>query len=314
MKVLVTGGTGYIGRALVQSAAEHGHDVVAFARSASLSDLPAERIDGDIRDAGAVARAARGCDAILHAAALVSIWRKRSEDFDDVNVGGLRNVLAAQSAEGVSRIVYTSSFLALPPSDGAPAGRGNDYQRTKLAADAVARQAAGDGTPIICMYPGVVYGPGSITEGNMVGRLVGDHLRGRLPGLIGADKIWSFAWIGDVAAAHVAALERGRLGTRYPLGGDNQPQRRVFEIVREITGQKLPRRIPFALAQILAAVEEERARAFGGPPLLTRGTLEIFRHDWAVESDAARRELGYRVTPLQDGVRRTVAALRGSPP
>jgi nucleoside-diphosphate-sugar epimerase len=148
----------------------------------------------------------------------------------------------------------------------------------------------------------------------MVGRLVGDHLRGRLPGLIGADKIWSFAWIGDVAAAHVAALERGRLGTRYPLGGDNQPQRRVFEIVREITGQKLPRRIPFALAQILAAVEEERARAFGGLPLLTRGTLEIFRHDWAVESDAARRELGYRVTSLQDGVRRTVAALRGSPP
>jgi farnesol dehydrogenase len=312
MRVLVTGGTGYLGRAIVQCAAERGHDVVAFARSARASDLPAERIDGDIRDAGAVARAARGCNAVFHTAALVSIWRKRAEDFDDVNVGGLRNVLDAASAQGLSRVIYTSSFLALPPSDGAPAGRWNDYQRTKLAADAVARQAARDGAPIVCVYPGVVYGPGRLTEGNLVGRLINDHLHGRLPGLVGADKIWSFAWIDDVAAAHMAALERGRPGGRYLLGGDNQPQRRVFEIVREVTGRKLPRRIPFPMAQILAAVEEERVRAFGGLPLLTRGTLEIFRHDWAMESEAAGRALGYQVTLLSDGVRRTLAALTGS--
>jgi farnesol dehydrogenase len=312
MKVLVTGGTGYIGRAIVQSAAAHGHDVVAFSRSARASDLPAERIDGDVRDAAAVRRAARGCEAIFHAAALVSIWRKRTEDFDEVNVGGLQNVLAAASAEGVSRVIHTSSFLALPPSDGAPAGRWNDYQRTKLAADALARQAARDGAPIVSLYPGVVYGPGRVTEGNLVGRLINDHLRGRLPGLVGADKIWSFAWIDDVAAAHMAALDRGRPGDRYLLGGDNQRQGRVFEIVREVTGLKLPRRIPFPIAQILAAVEEERVRAFGGLPLLTRGTLEIFRHDWAVESETARRALGYHVTTLDDGLRRTLAALTGS--
>jgi farnesol dehydrogenase len=313
MKVLVTGGTGYIGRALVSSAAAHGHQVVAFARSARASDLPADRVDGDIRDRQAVARAARGCEAIFHAAALVSIWRKRSEDFDETNVGGLRNVLEAASGEGVSRIVHTSSFLALPPSDGAPAGRWNDYQRTKLAADAVARQAAADGAPIVCVYPGVVYGPGRVTEGNLVGRLVADHLRGRLPGLVGADKIWSFAWIDDVADAHMTALAKGTPGARYLLGGDNQPQRRVFEIVRDVTGRKPPRRIPFPLAQILAAVEEERARAFGGRPLLTRGTLEIFRHDWAVESDTAVRELGYRVITLDEGIRRTLTSLTGSP-
>jgi nucleoside-diphosphate-sugar epimerase len=159
------------------------------------------------------------------------------------------------------------------------------------------------------MYPGVVYGPGIVTEGNLVGRLLTDHLRGRLPGLVGADRIWSFAWIDDVASAHVSALERGRPGARYLLGGDNQAQRRLFEIVRDVTGLKVPRRIPYPLAQILAAVEEERARAFGGLPLLTRGTLEIFRHDWAVESETAARELGYHVTPLHDGVRQTLATL-----
>jgi hypothetical protein len=83
----------------------------------------------------------------------------------------------------------------------------------------------------------------------------------------------------------------------------------LFEIVRDVTGLKVPRRIPYPLAQILAAVEEERARAFGGLPLLTRGTLEIFRHDWAVESETAARELGYHVTPLHDGVRQTLATL-----
>ncbi len=307
MKVLVTGGTGYVGRALVAAALARGHSVVVFARSARASGLGTETVDGDIRDVDAVSRAARGCDAICHAAALVSIWRKRPQDFDDVNVGGLRNVLTAAAAAGVSRIVYTSSFLALPPSDSGPSGRWNDYQRTKLAADEVATRAAAGGAPIIRLYPGVVYGPGRVTEGNLVGRLVADHLAGRLPGLVGADKIWSFAWIDDVAAAHITALERAPAGSSYRLGGDNKPQMQIFEIVREVLARKLPRRIPFPVASLLAAVEEERARAFGGRPLLTRGTLEIFRHDWALASDVAARELDYRVIPLADGIKRTLA-------
>src|SRR5262245_30419919 len=119
MKVLVTGGTGYLGRAIVRALAAHGHDVVVFARTASRSGLTGVRalIDGDIRDGAAVARAAAGCDAVSHSAALVSIWRRRREDFDDVNVGGLGNVLDAAGAQQIRRILYTSSFLALAPRD-----------------------------------------------------------------------------------------------------------------------------------------------------------------------------------------------------
>src|SRR5262245_38790898 len=108
MKVLLTGGTGYLGRAIAAALAAGGHDVVVFARSASRSGAPGTPFDGDVRDGAAVQRAAGGCDAIVHTAALVSIWRRRPEDFDDVNVGGLKNVIAAAAAAGIRRIVYTS--------------------------------------------------------------------------------------------------------------------------------------------------------------------------------------------------------------
>ena len=107
MRVLVTGGTGYLGRAVVSALAGRGHDIVLFARSASRSGLPGTPIDGDIRDRAALERAAAGCDAISHSAALVSIWRRRREDFDDINVGGLRNVLAVATTLRVPRVLYT---------------------------------------------------------------------------------------------------------------------------------------------------------------------------------------------------------------
>ena len=99
----------------------------------------------------------------------------------------------------------------------------------------------------------MVYGPGSFTEGNLVGRLIADHLKHRLPGLVGPEHPWSYAYVDDVAAGHCAALERGALGGRYALGGENAPQRRVFEIVQQLTGRRPPLRIPFPVATLLGA-------------------------------------------------------------
>jgi farnesol dehydrogenase len=310
MKVLVTGGTGYLGRAVVRALTARGHEVVVFARTATRSGLPGILVDGDIRDRAAVERAAAGCDAISHSAALVSIWRRRQTDFDDINVGGLRNVLAAADANGITRLVYTSSFLALPPRDRIAPLEANDYQRTKVAADRVADDAVRAGSSLVRVYPGVVYGPGAFTEGNLVGRLIADHLRHRLPGLVGPEHPWSYAFIDDVAAGHCAALERGAAGARYALGGENAPQGRVFEIVQQLTGRRPPVRIPFPVADLLGAAEELRVRLFGGTPLITRGAVEIFRHDWSLDSGDACRDLAYTMTPLAEGVRRTIAELR----
>jgi nucleoside-diphosphate-sugar epimerase len=302
MKVLVTGGTGYVGRAIVRALNRAGHTSVVFARTASRSELPGRLVDGDIRDRAAIDRAADGVDAICHTAALVSIWRRRRQDFDDVNVGGLENAIEVCRARGLSRLIYTSSFLALPPAGHERPIEANDYQRTKVAGLRVARAAAGIGTPLITLAPGVIYGPGSSTEGNLVGRLVHDHLRRRLPGIIGGDRQWSFAYVDDVAAAHVAALTRGTVGHEYVLGGENAPQIRMFEVLRRLRGTPLPRQIPYGVATALGGFEEGLAWLTGRTPLLTRGTVEIFRYDWPLDSGRAADALSYTFTPLEQGL------------
>lgn len=305
MKVLVTGGTGYLGRAVVEQLAARGHTAIVFARHPLTPGDPSARpgyVQGDIRDADAVAHAVRGCDAVCHLAALVSIWQPDPRTFDAVNVGGLRQVLAAIARIGIPHLVCASSFLARPPRGQPVPLSANDYQRTKVAADRLMTEAIARGVPLVRLYPGVIYGPGPATEGNLVGRLVRDHLAGRLPGLIGADRQWSFAFVTDVADAFVTALERAAPGSSYDVGGENVPQMRLFEIVRDLTGQSLPRRLPRALARTVGALEELRARWTQRPPLLTRGVVDIFRHDWPLDSSAAVRDLGYRVRPLRDGV------------
>ena len=309
MRVLVTGGTGYLGRAIVRALHAAGHEPVVFARRASAAALPGTMVDGDIRDLASVKRAAEAVDAIIHSAALVSLWRPRSTDFDEVNVGGLANVLEAARGGGIRRIVYTSSFLALPPAGLDRPLDANDYQRTKRIARDHAVNALAAGAPLVILYPGVVYGPGPATEGNLVRRLLGDHAHGRLPGVVGSRHTWSFAYVDDVADLHVAAVERTEASGEYQAGGENVPQMRIFEIAREVTGRPLPRRIPRAAARMAGATEELRARVTGQPPRLTRGAVTIFSYDWPLDSSRSARELGYRITPLAAGIRTTLAAL-----
>jgi len=313
VKIFVTGATGYLGRSIIAACRRAGHETVAFSRGASRAGLPGEAVDGDVRDRARVRDALSGCDAVCHSAALVSVWRPRRQDFDDVNVGGLRNVLEAARAAGISRFAYTSSFLALPPAGAAVPGRWNDYQRTKVLADRLAAEAVSDGIPLVRLYPGVMFGPGVLTDGNLVGRSVADHLAGRLPGVVGADRTWSFAWVEDVAAAHVTTLEQGRAAGGYSLGGENLPQMTVFEALRELTGKRLPRRIPGSVAVLAAVVEQLRAAVTGRPPLLTVGTVEILQRDWPLDSSRAIRDLGYHVTPLREGLRRIVESLKQGP-
>lgn len=304
MRVLVTGGTGYLGRAIVAALRARGHRAIVFARTAAPGD--ADAVAGDVTDAAALARAAREVDAICHSAALVSIWERDRSRFDAVNVGGLRHAIAAARAAGHDRFVYTSSFLALPPAGRAAPLAANDYQRTKAAAETAAEEAARDGVPITRLYPGVIYGPGEARESNLVGRLIRDQMTQRLPVAVGPDRIWSFSWIDDVAGAHVAALERGGAG-RYMLGGENLPQRRLFEIVAARTGARMPLALPAWTARLVGAAEVARARATGRPPLVTPDTVAIFEHDWPLDSAEAVRALNYRITPLVDGLEKLLS-------
>lgn len=309
MRVLVTGGTGYLGSAIVRALQQHGHEPVVFARAASRAGLPGTAIDGNIRDTRAVTAAAAGVDAICHTAALVALWRPDPSEFDAVNVGGLQSVLSAVREHRIPRMVYTSSFLALPPADSPHVLTANHYQRTKVAARDVARRAASDGVPVVTLYPGVIYGPGPATEGNLVSRLMRDQLNGKLPGVIGPDRLWSFAYVDDVAAAHVSALMGSRVSREYVIGGVNAPQRVIYEFIAGHGRRRIPPTMPRPVAYTAAAASELYAAIVKRPPLLTRGVVEIFSHDWSLDSTAAQSDLGLQQTPLKDGLARTLAAL-----
>jgi len=319
----VTGVTGFLGGRIASRLAGEGHDVRGFVRDeARWAERPegAEAVVGDLRDAAALRGAVSGCDAVVHCAALVKVWAKDKSAFDRVNVGGLRHVLDAAKAVN-ARVLYTSSFIALGPTDGAtfdedtphaPGAPRNDYERTKRAADRLAREAAASGARIVRLYPGVVYGPGSITSGNHVVQNLILHARGKVPGLLGTgDRRMSLAYVDDVASGFAAALERAEDGSAYILGGDNKTLVDLFAAFEAETGIAPPKRkIPYAIARIAGRLQRWRAELFDVEPELTDQVVRIYAHEWAYTSARAEAELGYRVTPLREGIARTVAWMR----
>jgi farnesol dehydrogenase len=326
VKVLLTGGTGFLGQRVARALLEAGHELRLLARPlpgiARRTGLPekAELATGDVTDADSMMRAAEGCHAVVHLAALVKVWVPDPSAFDHVNVGGLQNALRAAAAAG-ARLVYTSSFIAIGPAGPEPANEErrhpgdrfrNHYERTKATADVLALEACARGEDVVVLYPGVIYGPGEMTEGNIVVRMIADHLQGKMPGIIGpGDRLWSYSFVEDVARGHVAALERGRKGERYFLCGDNVDMNGLFERVAALTGVPAPtRHIPYAVARALGLLLYAWAELTGHPPLLTHEVVDVFRAHWAYDSTKAQRELAYEVTPLREGLQRTVAWMR----
>ncbi len=322
MRLLLVGSTGFLGKNVARRFARAGHSLRLLARSGSnLEGLPtdAEIVRGDVTDLESLRRGSEGCEAIVHMAAMVKMWTPDRSVFDRVNVGGLRNVLAA-AEEARARVVYTSSFMALGPAGPAPGDESlvhpgrprNDYERTKAAADAVAREAAAAGRDVVILYPGVVYGPGDVTDGNIVVKMVTDHLAGKVPGIVGpGDRLWSHSYVEDVADGHLAALERGRAGERYVLAGENVTMDGLFATLQEVANVRPPRiHIPFAVASALGYACVLWAEMTGHPPLLTHEVVGVFREHWAYTSAKAERELGYRARPLREGLAQTMEWLR----
>jgi farnesol dehydrogenase len=329
MKILLTGGTGFLGRRIAAELAPR-HELRLLVRPGSSRERFPSGVDfaaGDVTDRASLAKALDGCDAVVHAAALVKILAP-SEQFDRINVGGLENLLAAvapaENRGSVQKIVHVSSFMALGPTEKGPGGELdesadvsertwiNDYERTKAAADRRARKAIAEGAPLVVVYPGVIYGAGELTEGNIVVRHILDLVHRRLPALLGKpERRWNYVHVEDVARGVALALEKAQPGTRYVLGGENVRQDRFYELVGRATGAKIPSlRMPDFVAKLSGAMMKTWARLTGGTPQLTPDLVEVYRHDWAYRSNRAEAELGYTWRPLEQGLTETVAWLK----
>ena len=328
MKILITGGTGFLGRRLVErlGGADSGHELALLARpSSDRSGFPGsvEWVTGDVADRASLAAAFAGRDAVIHAAALVKILAPAA-DFDRVNVEGLGNVLAAAESAGVARLVYVSSFMAFGPTERLPGGVAdestdvfadrrwiNHYERTKTLADRAARRAIDDGAPLSVVYPGVIYGPGVLTEGNIVVRHLLDLAAGKLPGQLGdPEHVWNYVFVDDVADGIARTLD-AEPGQRYVLGGENVTQRRFYDLVAERGDVDFKRRrIPDVAAKLAGFLLRETARITRQTPRLTPDLVNIYAHDWALDSSRAAAELGWSGRPFADGLGATLDWLR----
>ncbi|MCK6480702.1 MAG: NAD-dependent epimerase/dehydratase family protein [Planctomycetes bacterium] len=324
--VLLTGGTGYLGRWILRALRARGLPVRLLARDpARAADLAApgvEVVRGDVTDRASVEAACRGAASVVHAAATVSSWERDPRTFDRVNVEGLRTVALAAAAAGAAPLVLVSSFFALGPTDGITGDEtlplsgarrfSNDYERTKTLAEAEARELLARGHPVVTLYPGVLYGPGPLREANLVGTLLVEAGAGRLRGLPGGgDRRWCFTFVEDAGEGVVRALERAAPGDRYVLGGENATLREFFDRAAEAGGPAVPRRsLPYAALGALGAASEILAGLGGPRPRVTRGAAAIFRREWAYSSRRAERALGWRSRPLAEGIPPTLADLR----
>jgi len=321
--ILLTGATGYLGSQIAREIIARKLPLRVLARDpARLAFDPAvagcEVLTGDLTDLAAARTALDGVESLIHTAALVKMWVRDPREFWRINVAGFQNLLQTAVNSGVRRIIYTSSFIALGPSDYASADESlvhhgpfaNEYEKTKAQALSWLRAQEGR-YPIVTLLPGVIYGPGPRTDGNLVGGMMDQYLAGRFPGLLGdGNQRWSFAYNADVVAAHLAALEKGKPGELYVLGGDNRSLNDFFRALAEVSGVRQPvRRLPYSVGELVGSMEVFRARFFGHAPQLTPGVVEIFKRDWVYSSAKAQRELGYRVTPLEEGLRRTLSDL-----
>jgi dihydroflavonol-4-reductase len=318
--ILVTGATGFIGGHVARELRRRGHEVRALVREgSSTGELPAlgvEVVRGDILDPLALRAAADGCTAIMHLAADFRLWAPDKADIVRTNVEGTRQVLQAARAARVSRVVYTSTMAVLQPSAtdseprlAPPRDLAGPYEHSKWLAEQEVLRAADDGLPCVIVYPTMPVGPGD-RKPTPTGKLVLDMTRGRLPFYVAMDI--NVVPVEDVAVGHVLALELGRLGEGYILGGRNLALAELLSILSRITGRPRPRaRVPLALAFAAALVDEGLlSRITGRAPRVSKASVRLARRRLCFSSRKAIEELGLPQTSVEAALERSVSWFR----
>jgi dihydroflavonol-4-reductase len=325
MTILVTGASGFLGSAVVRALLTAGHAVRALVRErsprANLDGLQVEMASGDLTDRRSLERALRGCSGLFHVAADYRIWVPDPGRMLAVNVEGTRNVMRAALAAGLERIVYTSSVAALgvpkdgPGSEDSPVAERDmigPYKRSKFLAEAlVRRMIVDDALPAVIVNPSTPVGPFDVRP-TPTGRMIVEAAANRMPAYV--DTGLNIVHVDDVARGHILAYEKGRIGRRYILGGDDMPLAAILASIAEMYGRKPPRlRLPHAAVLPIALLSQTWSRFSGREPFATVDGIRMARKHMFFTSARARRELGYAPRPAWEALRDAVAyfAARG---
>lgn len=323
MRAFLTGGTGFVGGALVRRLLSEGFEVVALARPGAdlrqLEGLPVRRVEGGLADREALARAMDGCEWVFHVAGLYAFWGYTWQDFVHANVEGTRNVMAAAFQTGARRVVHTSSIAVLaPPRQGDTADeetptRFEDlvghYKRSKFLGEGVVHMFAARGLPAVIVNPSAPIGRGD-WKPTATGRVIVDYLNGRMPAYVQTRQ--NMVDVDDVAAGHLLAAQKGKIGQRYILGGENLTLKQFLDLLSDVSGLPPVRvRIPYALALAWAYVDSTLGRLRKGyVPRATPEAVRVGRVHSYYDSSKAKRELGYAPGPLRAAVEKAVGWYR----
>lgn len=320
--VLVTGATGFVGSAVLRALDGRGLSLRVLSRPgsprANLDGVDCEIALGDMTDAGAMAAAMRDVRYLFHVAADYRLWAPDPQVILNANITGARTVMEAARAAGVEKIVYTSSVATLragraavdeasPLADGEGIGV---YKRSKVASERLVERMASEGLPAVIVLPSTPIGPRDIKP-TPTGRIIVEAASGRIPAFV--DTGLNLVHVDDVAVGHLLALEKGAVGERYILGGQDASLRTLLADIAALSGRKAPTvGLPRAPLYPLAVAAEALARVTGREPFITRDALDMASHRMFFSSTKAERTLGYAARPYAEALRDALAWFRSA--
>jgi dihydroflavonol-4-reductase len=317
LKAFVTGATGFVGSHVARVLADRGAElrllVRANSNSRNIEALDADRVVGDLRDPSSLDKPISGCDAVFHVAADYRLWIRDPDQMYRSNVEGTRAILEAARKNRVRRVVYTSSVATMGfTGNGAPADEQSPvslenmighYKRSKFLAEQLALQAASSGMDVVVTNPTTPVGEQDIKP-TPTGRIIVDFLKKKFPAYV--DTGLNLVDATECALGHVAAFEKGRSGERYILGGENLTLKQILDKLSAITGLPSPSvRVPYVLALATGVVDELfTGRIRKREPRATIDAVRMGRKKMFVSSAKAERELGWKIVPVDNALRR----------
>lgn len=319
MKCFVTGATGFIGNRLVETFVDKGYDVHILVRNKDFQNRhPKIKVfQGDLFDVEVLSKAIQGCDFVFHMAAYANLWSKDKTLTYRTNVKGTENILQAALKNKIKKVVFTSSAGTLPPSEKMelvdetyplPDEYLTDYETTKKQAEQLCIEYVKKGLNIVIVNPSRVFGPGLLNKSNSVTILIKKYVEGKwrvIPG--DGSQVGNYVFIDNVISGHILALEKGRTGEKYILGGENVSYAELFGLLAEITGKNYQMlHLPLSLMMLVGKLELFLAESFGKKPLITPPWVKRYQQNRLLSSNKAETQLGYKIIPLKTGLEETI--------